>query len=201
MTDGNLQLLQLRVRDVLQSPDLGVHNNGDNNGLQLIGGHETEHHGLGRRSPCALVVHHRAVLFSYAQADVVAERTRLRRSVRRDNAHLQQLLQQVVLSANDGARLLLRQMSRRGGQGCRRNECTIRLLHKEGATDDRPQDWRPVVLNCTNQLVMHILNVRSRNIVEKAGILEPDQSGGRQGRSTDINLMMMPFICSCRNNK
>jgi hypothetical protein len=107
----------------------------------------------------------------------------------------------VFLSANDGARLLLRQMSRRGGQGCRRNECTIRLLHKEGATDDRPQDWRPVVLNCTNQLVMHILNVRSRNIVEKAGILEPDQSGGRQGRSTDINLMMMPFICSCRNNK
>lgn len=43
---------------------------------------------------------------------------------------------------------------------------TIRLLHKGGTTDDRPQDWRPVVLlNCTNQLVMHILNVRLRNIV------------------------------------
>ena len=38
---------------------------------------------------------------------------------------------------------------------------TIRLLHKGGVTDDRPQDWRPVVLlNCTNQLVMHILNAR-----------------------------------------
>ena len=45
---------------------------------------------------------------------------------------------------------------------------TIRLIHKGGVTDDRPQDWRPVVLlNC---------------------ILAPGQSGGRQGRSTDINL-------------
>jgi len=38
---------------------------------------------------------------------------------------------------------------------------TISLLHKGGVTDDKPQDWRPVVLlNCTNQLVMHILNAR-----------------------------------------
>jgi hypothetical protein len=30
---------------------------------------------------------------------------------------------------------------------------TIRLLHKGGATDDRPKDWRPVVLlNCTISL-------------------------------------------------
>jgi hypothetical protein len=100
------------VVDVLQSAELGVHNNGDNNGLQLIGGHETEHHGFGRQSPGALVVHHRAVLFSYAQADVVAERTRLRQPVRRDIAHLQQLLQQGVLGANDGARLLLRTVPR-----------------------------------------------------------------------------------------
>jgi hypothetical protein len=72
---------------------------------------------------------------------------------------------------------------------------TIRLLHKGGVTDDRPQDWRPVVLrNCTNQLVMHILNARLRNIVEKAGILEPGQSGGRQGRSTDINLTKLEWI-------
>ncbi len=34
-------------------------------------------------------------------------------------------------------------------------------------TDDKPQDWRPVVLlNCTNQLVMHILNARLRSIVQ-----------------------------------
>jgi hypothetical protein len=72
---------------------------------------------------------------------------------------------------------------------------TIRLLHKGGVTDDRPQDWRPVVLlNCTNQLVMHILNARLRSIVERAGILEPGQSGGRQGRSTDINLTKLEWV-------
>jgi hypothetical protein len=72
---------------------------------------------------------------------------------------------------------------------------TIRLLHKGGVTDDRPQDWRPVVLlNCTNQLVMHILNARLRSIVEKAGILAPGQSGGRQGRSTDINLTKLERV-------
>ena len=42
---------------------------------------------------------------------------------------------------------------------------TISLLHKDGVTDDKPQDWRPVVLlNCTNQLVMHILNARLRGL-------------------------------------
>jgi hypothetical protein len=58
---------------------------------------------------------------------------------------------------------------------------TICLLHKGGVTDDRPQDWRPVVLlNCTNHLVMHILNARLRSIVEKAGILDrANQGGGR----------------------
>ncbi len=72
---------------------------------------------------------------------------------------------------------------------------TIRLLHKGGVTDDKPQDWRPVVLlNCTNQLAMHILNARLRNIVGKAGILEPGQSGRRQGRSTDINLTRLEWI-------
>jgi hypothetical protein len=72
---------------------------------------------------------------------------------------------------------------------------TISLLHKGGTTDDKPQDWRPVVLlNCTNQLVMHILNARLRSIVEKAGILEPGQSGGRQGRSTDINLAKLEWV-------
>ena len=71
----------------------------------------------------------------------------------------------------------------------------IRLLHKGGSSDDKPQDCRPVVLlNCTNQLVMHILNDRLRNIVEKAVILEPDQSGGRQGRSTDINLTKLEWV-------
>jgi 16S rRNA U1498 N3-methylase RsmE len=51
-----------------------------------------------------------------------------------------------------------------------------------------------VLFNCTNQLVMHILNVRLRNIVEKAGVLEPSQSGRRQGRSTDINLTKLEWI-------
>jgi hypothetical protein len=73
--------------------------------------------------------------------------------------------------------------------------CTICLLHKGGVTDARPQDWRPVVLlTCTNQQVMHILNVMLRNIVENAGILEPGQSGGKQGRSTDINLTKLEWV-------
>ena len=72
---------------------------------------------------------------------------------------------------------------------------TIRLLHKGGVTEDRPQDWRPVVLlNCANQLVMHILNAMLRNIVEKAVILALGQSGGRQGRSTDINLTKLEWV-------
>ena len=72
---------------------------------------------------------------------------------------------------------------------------TISLLHKGGDTDDRPRDWRPVVLlNCTNQLVMHILNARLRELVERAGILEPGQAGGRQGRSTDINLAKLEWV-------
>ena len=68
---------------------------------------------------------------------------------------------------------------------------TIRLLHKGGVTDDKPQDWRPVVLlNCTNQLVMHILNARLRSIVEKACILEPGQSGGRPGTVSYTHLTL-----------
>ena len=51
-----------------------------------------------------------------------------------------------------------------------------------------------VLLNCSNQLVMHILNARLRGIVEKAGILEPGQSGGRQGRSMDINLTKLEWV-------
>ena len=41
----------------------------------------------------------------------------------------------------------------------------ISLLHKGGATADRAGDWRPVVLlNCTNQLIMHVLNARLRDM-------------------------------------
>lgn len=73
---------------------------------------------------------------------------------------------------------------------------TIRLLYKGGATDDRPQELRPVVLlNCSKQLVMHILNVRLRNIVKKqASWNRVNQEGDRQGRSTDINLTMLEWI-------
>jgi len=65
---------------------------------------------------------------------------------------------------------------------------TISLLHKGGVTDDKPQDWRPVVLlNCTNQLVMHILNARLRGIVEKAGIgAGPIMGGDRAGARISI---------------
>ena len=51
-----------------------------------------------------------------------------------------------------------------------------------------------VLLNYTNQLVMHMLSVRLRTIVGKAGILEPGQSGGSQSRSTDINLTRLEWI-------
>ena len=44
---------------------------------------------------------------------------------------------------------------------------------------------KDIIINCTNQLVMHILIARLSNIVEKAGILEPGQSGGRQGRKKE----------------
>ena len=72
---------------------------------------------------------------------------------------------------------------------------TIRLLHKGSDSDERPKDWRPVVLlNSTNQLVMHVINTRLRNIVEKAGILEPGQAGGRQGRGTDINMAKLDWV-------
>jgi hypothetical protein len=54
----------------------------------------------------------------------------------------------------------------------------IRLLHKGRDTSTKPSDLRPVVLlNCTNQLVMHILNQRLPNIVERSGWLEPAQAG------------------------
>jgi len=65
----------------------------------------------------------------------------------------------------------------------------ISLLHEGGNTSDKASDWRPVVLlNCKNQLIMHVLNARLRDIVERADILEPGQAGGRKGRGTDLNL-------------
>ena len=71
----------------------------------------------------------------------------------------------------------------------------ISLLHKGGSTSDKASDWRPVVLlNCTNQLIMHVLNARLREIVERANILEPGQAGGRRGRGTDLNLCKLVWI-------
>jgi hypothetical protein len=71
----------------------------------------------------------------------------------------------------------------------------ISLLHKGGSTSDKASDWRPVVLlNCTNQLIMHVLNARLRDIVERANILEPGQAGGRRGRGTDLNLCKLVRI-------
>ena len=65
----------------------------------------------------------------------------------------------------------------------------ISLLHKGGTTSDKASDWRPVVLlNCTNQLIMHVLNAKLRDIVELADIWEPGQAGGRKGRGTDLYL-------------
>jgi len=41
---------------------------------------------------------------------------------------------------------------------------------------------------------MHILNVMLKKIDEKTGILEPGQSGERQGRGTDINLTKVQCV-------
>ena len=65
----------------------------------------------------------------------------------------------------------------------------ISMLHKGGNTSDKASDWRPVVLlNCTNQLIMHVINARLRDIVEQADILEPGQAGEGKDRGTDLNL-------------
>ena len=69
------------------------------------------------------------------------------------------------------------------------------LLHRGGSTSDKASDWRPVVLlNCTNQLIKHVLNARLRDIVERADILESGQAGGRKGRGTDLNLCKLVWI-------
>ena len=68
----------------------------------------------------------------------------------------------------------------------------ISLLHKGKESTDNTSDWRPVVLlDAVNQLLGHIVNQRLRDIVEKAGILEPGQGGYREHRSTDINTAKM----------
>ena len=41
---------------------------------------------------------------------------------------------------------------------------------------------------------MHVLNTRLQEIVERAGILEPGQAGGRQGRTTDVNLAKLECV-------
>ena len=123
----------------MQSAEVGVHDYGDENGLELVRGHEAEHDGVGWRRPCSLVVHHGAVLGTEADVDVVAQRgvrrrprrrprRRTRRRTRRrprrrpmrgDDAHLEQLLEEGVLSAQDGAGLLVRRAPRRGVKGRR----------------------------------------------------------------------------------
>jgi len=78
----------------------------------------------------------------------------------------------------------------------------ISLLHKGGTTSDKASDWRPVVLlNCTNQLIMHVLNARLRDIVERSDILEPGQAGGRKGRGTDLNLCKLMWTMQEAQNQ
>ena len=81
---------------------------------------------------------------------------------------------------------------------------TISLLHKGGDTVDKPGDWRPVVLlNDTNQLIMHVLNMRLRKIVTGAGIIEPGQAGGQRGRSADVNMAKLDWVtrAACEQQK
>jgi hypothetical protein len=58
--------------------------------------------------------------------------------------------------------------------------CSIRLLHKEGDTSDKPSDWRPIgLLNVGIQLVHHIINYRLTIITEADNLIVPGQDGER----------------------
>ena len=71
----------------------------------------------------------------------------------------------------------------------------ISLLHKGGATTDKPSDWRPVVLlNGVNQLIGYVINSRLTRLVEQAGLLEPGQGGCRKSRRTHINQQKLSWI-------
>ena len=72
---------------------------------------------------------------------------------------------------------------------------TVSLLHKGGDTNDRPSDWRPIVLlNTCMQLVYHVINCRLTEITEKENLIAPGQAGGRQGRGVDVNQAKMDWL-------
>jgi hypothetical protein len=64
----------------------------------------------------------------------------------------------------------------------------LALLHKGGPKTDMSSHWRPVVLlNCTNQIIVYIVNERLTEMVGNAHILSQAQGGFRQNKCTDIN--------------
>ena len=62
------------------------------------------------------------------------------------------------------------------------------LLHKGGSKTDMSSHWRPVVLlNCTNHLIVYVVNERLTEMEENTHILSEAQGGFRHNKSTDIN--------------
>jgi len=71
---------------------------------------------------------------------------------------------------------------------------TILQLDKGGGTN-KTSDQRPVVLlNSVYQLLNYVINERLEKIAEPANILEPGQSGDRQGRCVGINMQKVHCI-------
>ena len=71
---------------------------------------------------------------------------------------------------------------------------TLSQLHK-GDSTNKTSNQRPVVLlNSGYQLLNCIINERLKRIVEQTNVLEPEQGGGRPGRSVNINMQKMHFV-------
>ena len=71
----------------------------------------------------------------------------------------------------------------------------VALLHKDGGSTVRAENYRPVVLlNSLFQLVSYIIQERLVRIVEGSNILEPGQGGFRARRGCDINMHKLDFI-------
>ena len=78
----------------------------------------------------------------------------------------------------------------------------ISQLHK-GVSTNKTSDQRPVVLlnDSVYQMLKYIINKQFKNIVEPANLLEPEQGGGRQGRSVNGNMQKLHFLTGEANTQ
>ena len=65
-------------------------------------------------------------------------------------------------------------------------------IPKSGKPPDRPSSYRPISLtSCVCKLAERLLQGRLAYLMEKRGILAPEQAGFRQGRSTEEQLVRL----------